>query len=204
MEGPSESTVYVVIWWPPIKYWLLGSISTNYGLAKTENSEPNSLSHRHRLLMIPLSPFHPPFVVFVITSLLFNMAPTMNRISSNTIMYLIHHIFLPPKLPHGDDVDANNETILLDITIDGLLNFKDFVMHDQRDVVDSVIDMVTNLRTVRDCSGLEGTISEGQLENAMRDLRKKGKPISRNLKDSSKQPKVGRFRFTYAPRMPGS
>jgi hypothetical protein len=111
----------------------------------------------------------------------------MNGTSSNTlpsgaIMYLIHHIFLPPKLPHEDDFDSKYETILLDTTIDVLLKFKHCVTYDQNGIIDSVIAMVTNLRTVRD-SDTVGAVSEGMLRNALRDLCKKGTHMSRNSYD---------------------
>ena len=106
----------------------------------------------------------------------------MHGVSSNSlpfgaIMYLIHHIFLPPKLPHKDDFDFEYETILLDTTIDILLKFKGYITYDQSAIIDSVIAMVANLRTVRDSSGTVGAVSEGKLGNALRNLCSKGKHI---------------------------
>ena len=106
----------------------------------------------------------------------------MHGVSSNSlpfgaIMYLIHHIFLPPKLPHKDDFDFEYETILLDTTIDILLKFKGYVTYDQSAIIDSVIAMVSNLRTVRDSGGTVGAVSEEKLGNALRDLWKRGKHI---------------------------
>ena len=103
-----------------------------------------------------------------------------NRMPFRAIMYLIHHIFLPPKLPHEDDFDSDYETILLDTTIDNLLKFKDCVTYDQRGIIDSVIAVVTTLRNIRDPFG---AVSEGKLGNALRDLCKKGKHISYNSCD---------------------
>jgi hypothetical protein len=90
---------------------------------------------------------------------------------------MIHHIFLPPKLPHEDDFDSECETILLDTTIDSLSKFKDCIVCDQDGVVNSVIAMVTNLQTVRDFSGTMSAVSEEKLGNALRDLCMKGKHI---------------------------
>ena len=105
-----------------------------------------------------------------------------NRLPFGAIMYLIHHIFLPPKLPHEDDFDSKYETILLDTTVDVLLKFKGCVTYDQHGIIDSVIAMVTNLRAVRD-SDTVGAVSEGKLGNALRDLCKKGKHMSHNSCD---------------------
>lgn len=32
-------------------------------------------------------------------------------------LYMIHHVFLPPKLPNDDDTNAVHERILLDFTL---------------------------------------------------------------------------------------
>jgi hypothetical protein len=106
-----------------------------------------------------------------------------NRLPVGAIMYLIYHIFLPPKLPHEDDFDSDYETILLDTTIDSLLKFKNCVTHDQSGIIDAVIAMVATLQTVRDSSSTLGAVSEEKLGNALRDLCKKGKHISYNSCD---------------------
>jgi hypothetical protein len=98
-----------------------------------------------------------------------------NRLPSGAIMYLIRHIFLPPKLPHEDDFDSEYETILLDTTVDVLSKCKGCVTYGQNGIIDSVIAMITNLRTVRDSFG---AVSEGKLGNALRDLCKEGKHMS--------------------------
>jgi hypothetical protein len=108
------------------------------------------------------------------------MAPRATDCLFGAIVYLIHYIFLPPKLRHEDDLDPDYETILLDTIINNLLKFKDCVTYDQSGIIDSVFAMVANLRTVRDSFGTAGTVSEGKLGNALRDLCKKGKHISYN------------------------
>src|SRR5271163_4884823 len=127
-----------------------------------------------------------------------------NGVSFGAIMYLIHHIFLPPKLPQEDDFDSEYEMILLDTTIDVLLKFKDCVTYDQNGVIDSVVAMVTNLRAVRDSDA----VGAGNLGNVLRELCKKGNRMSQNPCDLFHSiltgPKVERFRFTSAPRMPVS
>lgn len=110
------------------------------------------------------------------------IASTMNRITRDglplgAIMYLIHHIFLPPKLPQEDDFDSEFETILLDTVIDNLLKFKNCVTSN-KSIIDSVIALVTTLRNVRDSPSNLGAISEEELRNALRDLCKKGERIS--------------------------
>ena len=132
------------------------------------------------------------------------------KLSFGAIMYLIRHMFLPPKLPHKDDFNLEYEMVLLDTTIDVLRTFKCYIndiKHDQGAIVDSVIAMVANMRSVHELEGAVGAVSEEKLGNALADLSKKGTHIFHDLRLISlplTRPKVERFPFTYAPRMPGS
>jgi hypothetical protein len=100
-----------------------------------------------------------------------------NQLPPCAMMYLVHHMFLPPKLPHEDDFDSKYETILLNITAGSLVKFKDHVAHDQKNLVNSVITMITNLRAVREPSGRNGSLNEARLGHALEELCKKGKHI---------------------------
>ena len=111
------------------------------------------------------------------------------RLPLEVILYLIHHIFLPPKLPQKDDFNPEYERILLDIIIDNLLKFKDCATYDQNGVINSIINMVSTMRTVRDSFDVLGVVNEGKLKNALRDLCVKGKLNSCDL-THSKWPKV--------------
>lgn len=108
------------------------------------------------------------------------MVPVTTRtssrsLSSGAITYLIHHIFLPPKLPHEDDLDSEFEAILLDTIVDGLLNFKDCAAYIQNGTVDFVISMVTTLRTLHSASGTMDAVNEGELGNALSNVCKEGR-----------------------------
>ncbi|KLJ08813.1 hypothetical protein EMPG_15752 [Blastomyces silverae] len=98
------------------------------------------------------------------------MAPEMKEVSHDAIMYLIHHIFLPPKLPQEDDFNLNHENVLLGTVYQALNDFRDCVTHDQDGIVDSVIAMITNLKTVRECSSSDGSVSEERLEKALENI----------------------------------
>ncbi|TVY56340.1 hypothetical protein LCER1_G002622 [Lachnellula cervina] len=96
------------------------------------------------------------------------------------MLYLIQHMFLPPKLPQKDDSNLECEKFLLDTTIDALGAFKGHIndtKHDQGVVVDSVIDMVTKMRSVHEFDGNLGAVSEEKLLNALADLSKTGGTI---------------------------
>ena len=87
-----------------------------------------------------------------------------NRTPLAAIIYMIHHVFLIPKLPQEDDFDPQHERVLLETTIDALRNFKAAAGYGQQGVIDSVCAMMENLRFVQDYSG---AISQSKLESAL-------------------------------------
>ncbi|TLD19295.1 hypothetical protein PspLS_09901 [Pyricularia sp. CBS 133598] len=58
------------------------------------------------------------------------------------LLYLVHHVFLPPKLPNGDDGSPKKEAIMLSTVYDAFIDFENCVSQDQRAVVASVASMV--------------------------------------------------------------
>ena len=98
-------------------------------------------------------------------------------LSSEAAMYLVHHIFLPPQLPHGDDFDPEYETIMLDTIIAALLKFEHYAIHEQKGLVASVITAITNLKAVSDTFDAIGGVNEDELRRALGDLHQKGRPM---------------------------
>ncbi|OJD22618.1 hypothetical protein ACJ73_06032 [Blastomyces percursus] len=92
------------------------------------------------------------------------MAAEMKDMSYDEIMYLIHHIFLPPKFPPQEgDYNSNHENVLYGI-------------------VDSVIAMIANLRTVREGSSSDDSVSEERLENALKNICSNGGMIPLHIR----------------------
>ncbi|TLD10121.1 hypothetical protein PgNI_06587 [Pyricularia grisea] len=81
------------------------------------------------------------------------------------LLYLVHHVFLPPKLPNGDDGSPKKEAAMLSTAHDALVEFKDLVSQDQRAAVASVASMVQATISVR----AQGTVQldEGELNAAI-------------------------------------
>ncbi|KIW82284.1 hypothetical protein Z517_05311 [Fonsecaea pedrosoi CBS 271.37] len=98
-------------------------------------------------------------------------AQSMDGSQSSPLWFMIHHMFLPPKLPSEDDSSPDHEKALLDTTIAALREFKDLAIEDSNGAVDSVIRMVTSLSAVLDS---DGHVNEGKLSDALRDLPEKG------------------------------
>jgi hypothetical protein len=121
---------------------------------------------------------------FALTLLAMDNIPSP-KLSLEAINYMIHHIFLPPKLPQGSDFSFSFETHLLETVIDALGDFKNFIAMDQKTAVDFVTAMVTNLKTMRGQAATGGAVCEGKLQQGLKDLCEKGKdrfPGSKDLK----------------------
>lgn len=87
-------------------------------------------------------------------------------VSHDAMMYLIHHVFLPPKLPQEDDFSSKRQGLLIDVVLDSLSAFG------QSGIVDKVKGAIDNIRLIH---GIEdGTISEGELGKALSGLEEQG------------------------------
>ncbi|GAA93193.1 similar to An08g12160 [Aspergillus luchuensis IFO 4308] len=93
------------------------------------------------------------------------------RLSTTDTIYLLHHVFLPPKLPQEDDYNASHESALLDGVIDALALFQEYSHGQESEVVDSVKVMLTRLRATRDC---HGDVNHVELQKALEELENSG------------------------------
>jgi hypothetical protein len=66
------------------------------------------------------------------------MGANSKSVSFEAIIYLIHHIFLPPQLPQKDDYNLKHEKVLLDLTCKALSSFKACMTSDHSAVIDPV------------------------------------------------------------------
>ncbi|GLA78843.1 hypothetical protein AtubIFM55763_000735 [Aspergillus tubingensis] len=96
------------------------------------------------------------------------------RLSTTDTIYLLHHVFLPPKLPQEDDYNASHESALLDGVIDALALFQEYSHGQESEVVDSVKVMLTRLRATRDC---HGDVNHVELQKALEELENSGTAI---------------------------
>ncbi|TWU70430.1 hypothetical protein ED733_000359 [Metarhizium rileyi] len=103
------------------------------------------------------------------------------EISEVEIYHLIHHIFLPPKLPHsGDDPQAvAYETSLLTTTFDALRSFGSHVEPEFEYVVDEAYSAIRRLRDLRDNLGF---MDEHRLRQAFYNLAQDGDPLIIHVK----------------------
>ncbi|CAG7991695.1 unnamed protein product [Penicillium nalgiovense] len=87
-------------------------------------------------------------------------------------LYLLHHVFLPPRIPQEEDHDAEHERFLLDNVFEALRRFKDYCIKEYFDILDMIITMTVRLKSVY---ALDGDVSEVELTKILENLKDKGK-----------------------------
>lgn len=96
------------------------------------------------------------------------------HLSNDEIDYIIHHVFLPPELPHRDNYSVEKEATLLKIVIQGLSAFKDRMQDGPTHGVNAAITTMKHLRLIHDSSmGIAGA-DEGTFVEAFEMLSQKG------------------------------
>ncbi|KAF7592481.1 hypothetical protein BBP40_000216 [Aspergillus hancockii] len=86
-------------------------------------------------------------------------------------LYLVHHVFLPPKLPQEDDYKPEYELVLLEKCIEALQQFKVYVSDSDADSIAAAATMVTRL--AQTC-GPNGDVDEKELRIALTQLYTEG------------------------------
>ncbi|EXJ94346.1 hypothetical protein A1O1_02740 [Capronia coronata CBS 617.96] len=97
-------------------------------------------------------------------------------------MYMINYMFLPPKLPCQDDSTTENETALLNTTIDALREFREHVTDDSKGAVDMVVAMVANMIAIGDTLDASRAVNERILSDVLRELPTKGGMIPLHIR----------------------
>jgi hypothetical protein len=72
---------------------------------------------------------------------------------SNQVEYIFHHLFLPPKLPGGDDTSASNTIFLMEFVLQSLQSFADKLFGEDGATAQPAISMLENMRDVTDPKG---------------------------------------------------
>ncbi|KAL3412906.1 hypothetical protein V8F44DRAFT_645694 [Aspergillus fumigatus] len=99
--------------------------------------------------------------------------PSMSsqKMRSETSLYLVHHIFLPPKLPQEDDYKPEYELMLLEKCVEALQQFKVYVSDSEADSIAAAVTMVTRLAHI---CGPNGDVDEKEFRNALTQLYTEG------------------------------
>lgn len=95
--------------------------------------------------------------------------PGDHYLDTNTALYMIHHIFLPPQLPQKDDFSPLLNGALADMVLGSLQEFRSLQGNNR--AIDAVASMTHNFRTVHSESG---HIIPVRLEESLTELSKDG------------------------------
>ncbi|KAF7920917.1 hypothetical protein EAE99_007769 [Botrytis elliptica] len=79
--------------------------------------------------------------------------PKVYKPTTSNLWYLFHHVFLPPKLPNGDDCSAEDDANLLKIVQDCLDDFSCIIGEEYRGVVRGLYKTVDRMRYTRNING---------------------------------------------------
>lgn len=88
--------------------------------------------------------------------------------------YLIHHVFLPPKLPSSNDHSHAKEEMLMQITLDSLKSFRNLVADRYYQPISDAIGMLQNFLRVHEASEGRLAVSQHKLEGVMQSLEECG------------------------------
>lgn len=105
---------------------------------------------------------------------------TEQQTNVEIVLYLIHHVFLPPKLPQEDDVAPGLEDALAVMVLDSLQEFDN--LHGHNYDIDAITSMVKDFRTVHDDSG---HITQARLEEMLAELSRDGTSFPPTLKSTT-------------------
>lgn len=72
---------------------------------------------------------------------------------NDQVQYLFHHLFLPPKLPGGDDTSASKTIFLMEFVLKSLQSFADKLVGEDEAAVHPAILMLKNMRHSTDPKG---------------------------------------------------
>ncbi|KAJ5735009.1 uncharacterized protein N7483_000134 [Penicillium malachiteum] len=97
------------------------------------------------------------------------------EISRGFFEYIFHHVFLPPKLPDGDDYNSIFEALLLKRLVDSLRSFVDEKMKLQNHNTQSAFEfLIVTMKRLIKILGAGGEVSENKLTVMMATLQAEG------------------------------
>ncbi|KAL7940125.1 hypothetical protein V8C42DRAFT_356457 [Trichoderma barbatum] len=92
-------------------------------------------------------------------------ASSSNVLSAQTLEYFFHHLFLPSKLPDGDDTSTANESALIEYVLETLSEFLRETDHSCHRAIRTAKSMMENMLAGRDDKGF---LKESQLLDILR------------------------------------
>ncbi|OJJ43588.1 hypothetical protein ASPZODRAFT_28243 [Penicilliopsis zonata CBS 506.65] len=87
-------------------------------------------------------------------------------------LFLVNHVFLPPKVPGEDDTDDHHEQILVDLVLSSLRQFRRHLQPDQHGSIHTAISMLATFKKIHDSLGRETAVNNIALLDALAVLSK--------------------------------
>lgn len=100
------------------------------------------------------------------------MTTSLKEMSLGESTYLLHHVFLPPKLPQSEDYNPEYEQSLLESVIRNLQKFSSLVPDEDSDILVSTANAMSCLRDI--CEH-DGSIDQAKLKKSLGYLNDQGK-----------------------------
>lgn len=88
-------------------------------------------------------------------------------LSSQVLDYIFHHVFLPPKLPNGDDASPANELRLIKLVRDCLIGFLPEVDLSYHEAIKSAAALMKNTHTA---TGFDGYLQEDGVRAVLKQI----------------------------------
>jgi hypothetical protein len=85
--------------------------------------------------------------------------------------YLVHHIFLPTKLPGGDDSSAENEILMVNLVLDTLVRFMGECTLEDETAIKACVAMIKGLQISKSA---QGSLSANGAQEVLRQLSLQG------------------------------
>lgn len=88
----------------------------------------------------------------------------------DALSYVVHHVFLPPKIPCKSDYDPTHEELLLKRTLESLRTFQALVPAHQHDAVGDAVTQLKRMMDIHECVGDQYVVDQHALMRAMEEL----------------------------------
>lgn len=99
------------------------------------------------------------------------MASTLTATKApDNVSYLLHHIFLPPKVPVKSDYKPQNEQFLLGTTLERLEAFRCMAPHHQQGAIDAAVTMLHRMQDIHVCAADRYVVDKPALVRAIGQL----------------------------------
>lgn len=90
-----------------------------------------------------------------------------SSLSSQMVKYAFHHVFLPPKLPEGDDRSATNELRLVELVRDCLIEFLPRTDLTNHEAIKSAVALMKN---IHNATGSDGYLQEDGVRAVLKQI----------------------------------